>query len=133
MTELDDHGQPRNKSFNWERNAERDIAELIGTCKGSLADGVVNAAEADYLRRWTLAHAALIDQHPFREIAVQLERIYRDGAITPDELTYLQKLLERITGWMGESAPEHPKSSRVQLDDPQPDIVFPERGFVLTG
>jgi hypothetical protein len=133
MRGLDEDGQPRNKAFNWERNAERDIAELIGICKGSLADGKIVPAEADYLRAWTQSHAALVDLHPFREIAIQLERMYRDGKATSDDLDHFQDLLKRVTGWTEGAPSVEARSSRVPLDEPPPDIIFPDKIFSLTG
>jgi hypothetical protein len=52
MAELDPNGQPLNRYFNHSRLNDRKVDELIGLCKGLIADGVVNQAEAEFIQSW---------------------------------------------------------------------------------
>ena len=45
MTGTDDHGQP-DAAINVERRVRRDMAEMLGLCKGVLVDGEVSEEEA---------------------------------------------------------------------------------------
>ena len=48
----DGHGQPIVDAFCQRMVTERQVDELIGMCKGILADGVLNAEEAQFLADW---------------------------------------------------------------------------------
>lgn len=50
--ELDENGQPTNRAFGWQRLKDSRFDELIGLCRGILADGVIVSEEARYLRDW---------------------------------------------------------------------------------
>lgn len=73
------------------------MTELIGLCRGIIADGKVTNAEVMLLNDW-LQDVGFINEWPASEIAQTLERILEDGKITKDEKTELQRLLEKVTG-----------------------------------
>lgn len=49
--EKDEHGQLKNRWINAHRLSDRSIDELIGLCKGVLADAIVNTDEVNFLSR----------------------------------------------------------------------------------
>jgi putative phage-type endonuclease len=94
------------------------MSELIGLCRGIIADNKVTTAEVMFLNSW-LQDVGFISEWPASEIAQTMERILEDGIITKEEKEELKKLLQRITG---DSAPPAEVVCQVleALDFPQP-------------
>ncbi|MFH1725140.1 MAG: hypothetical protein ABII00_11045 [Elusimicrobiota bacterium] len=131
--QVDEHGRPVTLAFNASRRAERTIDELLGLCKGILADGVVNEKEAEALRSWMTANPETATIWPANVLADRLERIFADGRVDDDELTELRDLLTSITGQERDEPVAEHKATRLPVDDPAPPVEFPGRLFCLTG
>src|SRR4026207_2551600 len=95
---LDPHGQPFNVLFNRARRTERDLSELLGLAKAMLSDGVVNEAEATYLRNWGANHPDALAQWPTDLIFARLHQYFADGHIDEAERLDLHALLSSLVG-----------------------------------
>ncbi|MHA3774959.1 exonuclease domain-containing protein [Verrucomicrobiota bacterium sgz303538] len=69
--------------------------EVVGLCKGIIADGVVNAAELSMLQEWLMA-CPLVHLFPMSALAEVAENIISDGIVTSDELAELQQMIEVV-------------------------------------
>jgi hypothetical protein len=133
MAERDEHGQPLERGFNAQMRVGRTIDEMLGLCKGILADGVVVPSEAEFLRAWLRANRDLAQEWPACVLAERLEHIFDDGVVTDEEATDLRDLLLAVTGEAREADAGARKATELPLNDPLPLIEFPERRFCFTG
>lgn len=117
------------------RRVDRASNELVGICRGLLADGHVSQMEAQYLKDWIERNAEFIGMYPFNQIYTQLSAILRDGFIDEDESADLQDTLVRFVG--GEAfdakAQTASRSTTLPVDDPEPHVEFTGSVFVVTG
>lgn len=117
------------------RRQDRAVDELVGLCRGVLADGHVNELEAAFVMDWIARNSALIRQWPFDVIYSRLEAIFADGIIDSEESADLHDTLVRFVG--GEAFDARSEvaslSTALPIDDPAPPIVFPDMAFVVTG
>jgi putative phage-type endonuclease len=77
------------------RTLSKKMTELMGLCKGIMADDIVTAEEIMCLSDW-LQNAGRIDQWPASEIAEAVERILEDGVITEAEQREMELLLRSL-------------------------------------
>ena len=75
-----------------------DIPELIGLCRGVLADGTINLAEAEFIHHWLVERPEAMSTWPGDELHQLLGLILDDGKISPEEEEELGDLLEEIIG-----------------------------------
>jgi hypothetical protein len=75
-----------------------DISELIGVCKGVLADGEVNLKEASFIYQWLEDYKDVIHIWPANVLYSTLGKVLEDANLTREEETELIKLLREITG-----------------------------------
>jgi len=75
-----------------------DIPELIGLCRGVLADGTINLAEAEFILRWLNERSDVLETWPADELHQRLCSALADGALSEDEKLELSALLEEIIG-----------------------------------
>jgi hypothetical protein len=75
-----------------------DIPELIGLCKGVLADGTINLAEAEFIQSWLIKHVDVLALWPADELHTLLTTVLEDGKLSVAEEAELVELLEDITG-----------------------------------
>lgn len=117
------------------RRADRAVDELVGLCRGLLADGHVNQQEAEFLKGWIERNADFVGLYPFDRIYRQLTDTMRDGFLDHDESADLMDTLVRFVG--GEAHDHQTQtaslSTALPLDDPEPILVYPESIFVVTG
>ena len=117
------------------RRVDRASNELVGLCRGLLADGHVSQMEAQFLKDWIERNAEFIGLYPFNHIYAQLSAILRDGFIDEDESADLQDTLVRFVG--GEvfdaKAQTASRSTTLPIDDPEPTVEFTGAVFVVTG
>jgi DNA polymerase III epsilon subunit-like protein len=71
------------------------MSELVGLCRGLIADDKITTAEVMYLSSW-LENAGFIAEWPASEIAQTLERILEDGVVTKEEKQELKKLIQGL-------------------------------------
>jgi hypothetical protein len=130
---LDAHGQPADPHINFRNRLDRGIHEMLGLCRGVLADGVVVEKEVRYLNDWINVNPELAVEWPIDVLARRLLKIFEDGKVEESERSDLADLLREITGgktnvWAGEFA-----ATTLPLDKPPPELSFAGRVYVFTG
>lgn len=131
---LDPHGQPYNVLFNRAGRTERDLSEMLGLAKGMLADGVVNAEEARYLRDWGTNHPDALERWPVNRIFARLHQSFADGHINDTERLELQGLLAALVGGHASILLGYEGATTLPLDDPPPLVCWgPDDVYVFTG
>lgn len=129
---FDEHGQPFSLGINSQRRTVRDVCEVLGICKGLLADGAINDAEAAFLHGWIQNHPEQADKWPVSALCQRLDRIFADGRIDDEERIELHRLMESFVG--GKVTTELAESgSALPFDDPLPDLSWTGQLFVFTG
>ncbi len=121
------------------RVSDRSVDELIGLCRGILADGRIVQAEAEFLLQWMAANQANCMQWPMNMLYGRLCEMLEDSYFDSSEETELIELLKKFTG--GELPPEEiangglvvSYSSSLPLDQPIPKIIFSDKSFCFTG
>ena len=130
----DEHRRP-GAALNAKNRRARSQDDMIGLCKGVIADGKICAAEAQYLYNWFTANPEAAMVWPGKELADRLTAIWEDGEDLPEELADLKELMQGLTGLTKQTlaAPPHNISSRLPLDEPEPKVEFKDRSFCFTG
>ena len=77
---------------------EVDHPELIGLCRGVIADGTINLAEAEYIQQWLGERSNLLDTRPASELYNMLSKVLEDGVLSAEEEQELSGMLEEIVG-----------------------------------
>jgi len=126
-------GQPIVATISSARIAERNIDELIGLCKGMIADGSIVQAEADFLLHWMEANQSAAHQWPANILYSRVKEYLADGVLDETEKEELFTLLKQITGGENVADTVQSMASNLPLDTPPPDIEFENRIFCLTG
>lgn len=132
MVLRDDHGQPLNRMYGFKRLNDRAIDELIGICRGIIADRKVNQQEAEFLLSWMENNAPHKRDPIINTLYWRIEEMLRDDVLNKDEQEELFYILNEFTG---ETSVEHPNllSSSLPLCSPEPDVLFSNKNFCLTG
>ena len=117
------------------RQADRASAELIDICRELLADGRVDQTEAEFLKEWIERNSDFVGTYPFDVVYLQLSAILLDGFVDPDESADLRDTLGRfVDGEAYDPANQQaPQRTTLPIDDPEPEIYFPESTFVVAG
>lgn len=116
------------------KRQDRSIDELIGICRGILADGEVNKAEAIFLLDWLERHREFAGAFPFSTLYPRVRDALQDGVLDQDEQRDLLAALSATVG--GEIAVPHGSNSlstELPFDDPCPGIYYAAHLFVMTG
>lgn len=131
---LGEHGQPP-AHFHQKDREKRSCAEMIGICKGIIADGKVCEAEAKFLINWCEANPDAAVGGLGQELFRRLEKIWADGQATEDELKDLHHWIGQATGMVCPAAAEVPVNFATQafFDDPEPEVEIKGRTFCFTG
>ena len=114
------------------RIQDRLIDELIGICRGVIADDRVDENEAIYLGRWIENHRDLAERWPVNVLYARLTEMLKDGVLSRDEEADLLATLKDITG-DGNVIDGEGRSTRLPLDKPLPEVAFKGKTFCLTG
>lgn len=119
--------------LNRKRRETRAADELIGLCRGMLADGSVNLAEARFLLDWISRNQDVHDDPVAATLYQRVADAMTDGVLDSQEEA---DLLAALHGYVGGEA-QHPvvasESTWLPLDDPAPPIAFRGNVFVVTG
>lgn len=133
MGKTDLHGQPLLRSAQGvARLEDRNLDELIGLCRGIIADGVVNQTEAEVLLAWISRHEHGMGSFPANVLFARLSDVLADGVLDSDEARDVFELIAECVGGTGDMDAE-PCTCTLPFDDPQPQLVFPRHNFALTG
>lgn len=110
----------------------RNIDELIGICKGVVADDRVCEAEAKYILNWLEANKSVATEFPANVLYPRLVDMLADGALSDDESKELLEMLKAMTGEQGQCARAN-MSTGIAFDDPMPKLKFAGQELCLTG
>ena len=119
-------------SRNANRVQDRLIDELIGICRGVIADGVVDEKEAIFIGQWIENHRDIAQKWPVNVLYARLMEMLKDGILSESEQTHLLETLREITGEKSLFA-ESNRSTSLPLDKPPPKVEFKGKTFCLTG
>lgn len=113
---------------------DRAVDELIGLCRGVLADGVLNVQEAAFLQDWLERHREFADSFPFSVLYPRLCDALADGVMdSQEEHDLLEALHSTIGGEACDAGGANSLSSELPFDRPCPPIIFAGCAFALTG
>lgn len=113
---------------------DRAVDELIGICRGVLADGAVNETEAQYVLQWMRANREVASRFPADRLFTRLKAMLVDRKLDLEEQAELLDTLAQFVG--GPPDPSEQGASTptsLPLCVPAPTIVFEGRQFCLTG
>ncbi len=117
------------------RRADRTADELVGICRGLLADGHVNFDEWRFLADWIQRNAEFVKMAPYDVLFARIVDALQDGVVDQDEQQDLLGALAQFVG--GEicspAAQSVSLSTTLPLDDPAPMIEHLGSHFVITG
>ncbi len=75
-----------------------DNPELIGLCRGVIADGTINLAEARYIQQWLAERPNLLETWPASDLHRLLGKVLEDGVLSDQEQKALSEMLEEVIG-----------------------------------
>lgn len=128
----DRDGQPH-PTFNSRNRALREVDELIGLCKGIVADGSVNETEAEFLKRWLDSNRNARDIWPCNVLYPRIQAMLLDGTLEDHEERELLGLILGVSGGNSTALEAHSLASDLPLDNPLPAIAFDGQTFCFTG
>jgi len=110
----------------------RSLDELVGLCKGIVADGQVNGPEAEYILNWLTANQCVADTFPANVLYPRLVEMLADGKLDDAEARELLVCLRQMTGETGQMGVVN-QSTSLAFDSPLPDLSFQGQTFCFTG
>lgn len=122
-----------NAAISAAQRQDRSTDELLGICRGLLADGAVNVLEANYLTDWLHRHAEFADVFPFRALLERLHDALADGVLDTDEERDLLDALSRTVGGEAEGGNGSRSLSTALPVNDGVEIRFSGALFVVTG
>ena len=130
---LDADGQPLNEGFNWRRRLDSRTDELIGLCRGVLADERLNLSEAEYVHQWLRRNPPVLGTEYGFILHDALAACLHDGVLTDEEEDQLVDVLLRFTGKTPDDSAISCSSTRLPLCDPPPRVDVASHAFCFTG
>lgn len=113
---------------------DRSVDELLGMCRGILADGEVNQSEAIFLLDWLDRHREFQDTFPFNALYPRVRDALEDGVLDLDEQRdLLGALSSTVGGEVATSMGSNSLSTELPFDNPCPTILYAASVFVVTG
>ncbi|MFI5400209.1 MAG: hypothetical protein ACHQZQ_04050 [SAR324 cluster bacterium] len=109
------------------------LSELVGICKGVIADGVVAPEEAVFLRDWLAGHQALLDCWPADVISRRLEQVFADGKVDAQEQADLLVLLTKISSSQPPVNQAGAGAEPLPVSMPEPLVQIANKRFCLSG
>lgn len=129
----DEDGQPLIRTLNAARIDDRTIDEMVGMCRGVIADGMVNQKEAEFLQQWMEANLEFTDDLLARRLYGRIKEMLSDKILDREERGELFDLLSSFSGNAPPGEIAKNITSSLPLDNPQPNIKFPGKSFCFTG
>lgn len=126
-----DNADARSGRFSRAYMVDAAYAQLLGLCRGLLADGALDDAEIVTLHNWLSEHADDLPEWPAQVLARRVHNALSDGIVEPEERADLIAFIERAAGQEGTDRVDAPTT--LPLDRPHPHIEYERRTFCLTG
>lgn len=133
LHQMDPDGQPVIRALCSKRVQGRSLDELIGLCRGVMADGVLVEAEVRTILRWLDANPHVASTWPASVLLQRIQSTLLDEKLDEAELRELSGLLLEVCGDTGDAPGPELQSTRCAFDDPLPVVVFEGRTFCFTG
>ena len=118
---------------NKSRVNDRKIDELIGLCRGELADGHVCQQEAEFLLSWLNSNIEVANGWPANVLFQRLQNMLKDNVLDHKEEA---ELIDTLLQLIGSATPEpdaEPLPTTLPLCDPPPEVEFEDKIFCFTG
>lgn len=119
--------------YSHKRLNDRAIDELIGLSRGMAADGIVNQAEAEYLKQWMEANVSYCEDRLVNQLYCRVQEMLVDKILDRQEQQELFQLMKMFTGDVNPGEVARNLSTSLPIDDPPPPVEFPTMSFCLTG
>lgn len=130
---LNEHAQPIFHSRkDFVRLNERRIDEMIGICKGIIADKEITQQEADFLYQWLTNNAGIANSWPANILYQRIDKILKDNTLDRDEKVELLDTLHQITGGISQNGIKN-ISTKLPLTEPPPPVIFKDQNYCFTG
>lgn len=130
---LDNDGQPLSRGINWKRLEDSRTDELIGICRGIMADGLLVQEEASFVLDWLERNEPVKRSFFGQHLFPLLTRSLKDGVMSPEEEEEIVCLIMKIIGGRPETKKIASYSTALPLDDPPPKITYNGMAFCFTG
>ncbi len=145
---LDKDGRTLTERLSNARRQSQHITELIGLCRGVLADGAVNIQEATFILQWLNDRPQILKTWPADYLYRILGEILARGGLANEDESELAGLLAEITGapvkviYSTDTSKENPAKvvertlntpTELPINYPKHGMEFKGRYFVLTG
>lgn len=130
MTPINDPEDPRLLRLHAERLVRRDIDQLLAVCEFALQDGMIDQREAEGILTWLDNHSSSLDVWPANVLYERLKLMLADGHLDENEEGELLGLVMSIAQPPLESGRA---SASLPLNEPPPEIAFPDHSFCFTG
>lgn len=115
----------------------RQTDELIGICRGVLADGALVDSEIGFLADWMQLNLECSDAWPYTVLYDRITAAISDGVISEEEEKELLGLLHHVTSGMGGKLSDGEATGQptegLPYDVPAPRVMFPDHAFCVTG
>lgn len=118
--------------YNRKAIAVRNADELIGICKGVIADKKVCQSEAEFLLDWMRTNEEMLNTFPANIVYPRLVEMLQDGELDAEEAEELLQILRNISGNIGQATADDCTIEGI-YDDPKPSIKVEDSFFCLTG
>ncbi|WP_430735503.1 BRCT domain-containing protein [Halodesulfovibrio aestuarii] len=119
--------------FNANLMEDRDADELVGICKGILADGKVVEEEAKFLFEWLASRKEYNTDWFINTLYDRISVIFEDGVVDESEQIELFELLSNFVGDPNYMASINAVSTSLPVNIPMPEIDVPDKTFCFTG
>ena len=131
----DDQGQLKTRNIRAKEVCDRKIDELIGICRGIIADNATNMQEAQFLLKWIESNSQVAEHYPFNVLYNRISEMLKDGILDDEEQKELMETMAELTGGdiPIDDADIDSMSSTLPLCKPVPSIVIEGASFVFTG
>lgn len=129
----DENGRAPSAAITYQRRMARSTDELIGLCRGIMADGAVNEQEARFLMGWLQDHREFRASFPFCVLYGRIEAALSDGVLDLNEQRDLLEAMHSVIGGEQRGGESASLSTWAPFCNPPPTIRFANHDFVLTG
>ncbi|HAS89828.1 MAG TPA: hypothetical protein DCS48_11075 [Desulfovibrio sp.] len=129
MDSTDGHNAPA--GVHAKRRKDRGMDELLGMCKGIIADKVVNQSEAEFLLNWIESNKDICNEWPANVLCYRLTRYLEDGELDKKEQKELFELLKGASGGLSDMICDN-SSTTLPVKECE-DICFEDSLFCCTG